>query len=64
MSARKETKPQAPNNQTQATEHVAAAHQLLKELRERVGKHPELEQAILKLEMALNTLTVKTGGML
>jgi len=32
-------------------------------LRKRIGEHPELQEAITKLEMALSILTVKTGGM-
>ena len=47
-----------------AAEHVEKAHDLLKKLRERIGEHPELSEAIRKLETALNVLTVKTGGML
>ncbi len=48
----------------QATAHVASAHQILKALQEKIGKHPELGDAITKLETALSILTVKTGGML
>ena len=47
-----------------AVQHVAEAHSLLKRLSERLDKHPELEQAIEKLELALNDLTLRTGGML
>ena len=47
-----------------AAEHVEKAHDLLKTLRERIGEHPELSEAIRKLETALNVLTVKTGGVL
>jgi hypothetical protein len=46
-----------------AVEHVSSAHQLLMSLRKRIGEHPELQEAITKLEMALSVLTVKTGGM-
>jgi uncharacterized membrane protein len=53
---------------TEASQHVASAHGLLKALRERLAKteqrHPDLEESILKLETALNLLTVQTGGML
>jgi hypothetical protein len=45
-------------------EHVSGAHELLNALRKRIGEHPELAEAIAKLESALNILTVKTGGML
>jgi hypothetical protein len=47
-----------------ALEHVEGAHNLLENLRARIGEHPELTEAIRKLETALNVLTVKTGGML
>jgi len=46
-----------------AAEHVSNAHKLLTALRKRIGEHPELAEAISKLESALNILTVKTGGM-
>jgi hypothetical protein len=45
-------------------EHVSGAHELLNALRKRIGEHPELGEAISKLESALNILTVKTSGML
>jgi len=45
-------------------EHVSGAHERLSALRKRIGEHPELAEAIAKLESALNILTVKTGGML
>ena len=48
----------------QAAEHVAGAHRLLKVLQEKLGEHPEIGQAVHKLEMALAILEVKTGGML
>ncbi|MGE0406298.1 MAG: hypothetical protein AB7O65_08365 [Candidatus Korobacteraceae bacterium] len=43
---------------------LASARHLLKALREKLGTHPELEEAIEKVEMALNHLTLNTGGML
>jgi hypothetical protein len=54
----------AKPSQPPAVEHVEGAHDLLKALRSRIGEHPELTEAITRLEMALNTLTLKTGGML
>jgi hypothetical protein len=51
-------------DRTQAAEHVASAHKILKALQEKVGEHPEIGAAITKLEMALNDLAVQTGGML
>jgi len=45
-------------------EHLSGAHELLNSLRKRIGEHPELREAITKLETALSLLTVKTGGML
>jgi hypothetical protein len=47
-----------------AVEHVSRARELLINLQEKVGKHPELAAAIDKLESALNILTVRTGGLL
>jgi hypothetical protein len=47
-----------------AAVHVADAQRLLKTLQEQLGKHPELEQAIAKLELALSALTLQTGGLL
>ena len=58
------TEPTPQQDSTQAAEHVASAHQLLKELQEKVGNHPELGEAITKLEMALNILAIQTGGLL
>jgi hypothetical protein len=57
-------KPNPKQDPAQATEHVASAHQALKTLQEKIGKHPELGDAIRRLEMALSILTVETGGML
>jgi hypothetical protein len=61
-----QTAPEPKQNpqQTPVVEHVSTAHELLNALRKRIGEHPELREAITKLETALNLLTVKTGGML
>lgn len=60
-----ETKPTPKNpDHLPALEHVTAAHQLLKSLKDKIGEHPVLAEAILKLENALSILTVKTGGLL
>jgi hypothetical protein len=49
----------------EVAEHVAGAHHLLQDLREKLAvDHPQLDEAINRLEMALSILTVKTGGML
>jgi hypothetical protein len=48
----------------QAVEYIASAHQILKALHDEAGRHPEIGAAITKLEMALNLLAVKTGGLL
>jgi hypothetical protein len=58
------SEPKPEQDQVPAAEHVASAHKLLKELQQKVGNHPELGEAITKLEMALNTLAIKTGGLL
>ncbi|HET9698366.1 MAG TPA: hypothetical protein VFP40_15950 [Terriglobales bacterium] len=47
-----------------AVQNVAEARQLLQGLREELNRHPKLEEAIVKLELALENLTIKTGGML
>ncbi len=54
-----------PNpDETQASTHVAGAHEILKGLQQKIGEHPEIGQAITKLEMALNLLAIETGGLL
>jgi hypothetical protein len=57
-------KPKPEQNLNPAAEHVASAHQILKKMQEEAGSHPELGEAITKLEMALSTLAIKTGGLL
>ena len=51
-------------NPEQTAEHLTSVHLLLKALQDKIGEHPLLAEAILKVEMALNTLGVKTAGML
>jgi hypothetical protein len=60
-----ESKGDPKNDPAPAVQHVASAHRLLKGLSEKFGweKHPELQEAITKLELALNDLTINTGGM-
>jgi hypothetical protein len=51
----------------EAARHVAGARHLLTQLRKTlldIESYPELKEAITKLEMALNILTIKSGGML
>jgi hypothetical protein len=43
---------------------VSGARELLVALREKIGEHPELAEAINKLETALSLLTLDTGGLL
>jgi hypothetical protein len=64
MEPEKDTKSPPDQPPGQAAQHVAEAHHLLKTLRDRLEQHPELDEAIEKLEMALSVLAVKTGGML
>jgi hypothetical protein len=59
-----DSEPKSEQNSTEAAEHVASAHQILKELQLTLGNHPELGAAITKLESALNVLAIKTGGLL
>lgn len=56
--------PKPEQDPAQAAEHVASARQILKDLQQKVGNHPELGEAITKLEMALNSLAIQTGGLL
>ena len=58
------SEPKTKQESNQAAEHVASAHRILKELQQKVGEHPELGEASTKLEMALNSLAVQTGGLL
>lgn len=53
-----------PSQDRDAAQHVAEAHRRLSALRQRLEKHPELEEAIANLELALSILTTKTAGML
>ena len=55
-----------PNQQpnSDAVEHVAEAHRILSGLRQQLARHPDLEKAIARLELALSVLTTKSGGML
>ncbi|HYH01323.1 MAG TPA: hypothetical protein VD837_19510 [Terriglobales bacterium] len=56
--------PSTPESNPGAEQHVQEAHSLLTSLRAKIAEHPELEDAITKLEEALRVLGVKTGGML
>jgi hypothetical protein len=53
---------------TEAVQHIAEAHGILKKLGEEAEKHPAPREAIVeamqKLERALAILSVKTGGWL
>ena len=62
MQKQKEPKPES--GRLQVGEQVAAAYLLLKTMQDKVGQHPEIEQAINKLETALAILGLQTGGML
>ncbi len=48
----------------EAAAHIAGAHRILKALQEKIAHYPEIGEAILKIEMALNILEIKTGGIL
>jgi len=52
------------SQEREAAERVAEAHRILNGLRNEFQKHPDLEEAIAKLEMALSILTTNTAGML
>lgn len=50
----------------EAKEHLSHAHELLRALREKtkLQQHPELDEAIRKVEIALSILSLKTGALL
>lgn len=56
--------PKPEPSANQAAENIAEAHRLLQSLQDQLGKHPVLEEAIVKLELALSALTLQTGGLL
>jgi hypothetical protein len=62
MDPNSEVKPNSSPNDAGA--RVAEAHGILTRLKEQLHAHPELDEAIEKLEVALSILTTKTGGML
>ena len=64
VAMEKESERSPEQDSAQAAAHIASAHQILNTLQEKIGKHPEIGAAITKLEMALNVLAVKTGGLL
>ena len=55
-----------PTPLNDAKEHLSHAHELLRTLREKtkLDQHPELDEAIRKVEMALSILSLKTGALL
>lgn len=55
-------KPEPSPNQ--AVEHLEDAQQLLRALQKQLAQHPELDEAIRKVELALSALTLQTGGLL
>jgi hypothetical protein len=64
MESQNPLEPKQNPQQTPVVEHVSQAQELLNALQKRIGEHPELAEAITKLETALSLLTVQTGGML
>ena len=64
MQSQNGPKPPENSEHAPAVEHISSARELLNALRKRIGEHPELGEAITKLETALSLLTLETGGML
>jgi hypothetical protein len=60
MQSQNNAKPDSGSGE--AAQQVAGAHALLKVLESKIGKHPEIGQAIHKLETALNILGLETGA--
>lgn len=59
-----DSKTASSESNPEAVEHVAEAKRRLTALQKELDKHPDLEAAIERLEMALSILTTRTGGML
>ena len=53
-----------PQQHVKAIGHITEAHGILQRLRGKLDQHPELEEAIEELELALNELSLRTGGLL
>jgi hypothetical protein len=64
MQSQNRPEPKQSPEPVPAVEHLSSAHELLNALRKRIGEHPELAEAITKVETALSLLTLETGGML
>jgi hypothetical protein len=64
MAPEDNASPKKPEPTPDAAEYVAEAHRRLTSLRQQLDKHPDLEAAIERLELALSVLTTRTGGML
>ena len=64
MAPENDVPPENSEQNPNAAEYVAEANRRLKLLRKELDKHPDLEAAIERLELALSVLTTKTGGML
>jgi hypothetical protein len=58
------TEPKPKQDPGEAAAHVASTHEALKALQKKIGEHPEIGDAITRLEMALNLLATHTGGLL
>ncbi len=59
-----EETPETKQTRSAAIEHITEAHGILQRLRDQMDQHPELEQAIKELELALSKLSLRTGDML
>ena len=64
MAPENSSSSEKPEPNPEAAEYVAEAHRRLTSLRQQLDKHPDLEAAIERLELALSVLTTRTGGML
>ena len=64
MAPENNPSPENLDQHPDAAEYVAEAHRRLTLLRQQLDKHPDLEAAIERLELALSVLTTRTGGML
>ena len=56
--------PEDKDRQAIVAQNVTEARDLLNSLRQELAQHPKLEAAVVKLELALENLTLNSGGML
>ena len=64
MASRMAEMPKRKHSRHEIAEELALIRHLLKRLKERRTAEPELEEAIMRLDILMGTLTVSSGGVL